>query len=253
MPFGSWPPIQRSGVRTCRTRQDIERHIVSLLARYSDSYASNQFRALQRFYAWLSDEEQIANPMAGMTGPSIGDKTVPVLSDDDMRKLLKACAGRSWRQRRDVAIICMFRDTGCRLAELVGLTVDNVDLQAREAIVTGKGNRERWVKFGTETALAVDRYLRVRPVPETGTPLFGMLSNGIYQAVKRRAAQAGVDVHPHQFRHGFAHHWLDHGGAEGDLMQLSRLAVRSDAPQVRRQRGQRMGPPVIRPGHGRVT
>jgi integrase/recombinase XerD len=47
-----------------------------------------------------------------------------------------------------------------------------------------------------------------------------MTGSGLYQMLQRRAHQAGYDpdVHPHQFRHTFAHDWLDGGGAEGDLM-----------------------------------
>ena len=46
-------------------------------------------------------------------------------------------------------------------------------------------------------------------------------NNGIYQMVRRRGEQAGVEVHPHRFRHHFSHTWLDRGGAEGDLMELN--------------------------------
>ena len=49
-------------------------------------------------------------------------------------------------------------------------------------------------------------------------PLTG---NGIYQMVRRRGEQAGVQVYPHRFRHHFSHTWLDRGGAEGDLMELN--------------------------------
>jgi integrase/recombinase XerD len=48
-----------------------------------------------------------------------------------------------------------------------------------------------------------------------------LTANGIYQMVRRRGEQAGVDVWPHRFRHHFSHTWLDRGGAEGDLMELN--------------------------------
>jgi integrase/recombinase XerD len=211
------------------TRRDVEKHVVSLLERYSPGYASNQFRALQRFFAWLSEEEDLPNPMAGLKGPQAEPKVVPVFGDGEVDAMLRQCRGRSRKARRDTAILMLFRDTGVRLAELAGLNLDDVDLRQREALVTGKGNRQRWVKFGSKTALAVDRYLRVRgdrnllgrPEKVPTDSLFGMTPNGIYQMVKRRGAQAGMRVHPHQFRHSFAHTWLDRGGAEGDLMQLA--------------------------------
>jgi integrase/recombinase XerD len=48
-----------------------------------------------------------------------------------------------------------------------------------------------------------------------------MTANGIYQMIVRRGRQCGVDVWPHRFRHHFSHTWLEHGGPEGDLMELN--------------------------------
>jgi site-specific recombinase XerD len=48
---------------------DVQRWLIHLLTRYSDAYASNQFRALQQFFRWLADEEQLADPMAGLRAP----------------------------------------------------------------------------------------------------------------------------------------------------------------------------------------
>jgi integrase/recombinase XerD len=213
---------------TQATRRDVEKHVVSLLERYSPGYASNQFRALQQFFKWLAAEEDVSNPMEGLKGPQAEPKVVPVFADGVIDTMLRHCRGRSRKARRDTAILMLFRDTGVRLAELAGLTVDDVDLRQREALVMGKGQRQRWVKFGAQAALAMDRYLRVRGDRRTGSAksvpadsLFGMTANGVYQMVRRRGAQVGVRVHPHQFRHNFAHVWLDRGGAEGDLMQLA--------------------------------
>jgi integrase len=85
------------------------------------------------------------------------------------------------------------------------------------------------VPFGRRTALALDRYLRTRAShahadgvwPWLGTK--GRMTNsGISQMLRRRATQAGIGhVHPHQFRHTFAHCWLAEGGTEGDLMRIA--------------------------------
>jgi integrase/recombinase XerD len=48
-----------------------------------------------------------------------------------------------------------------------------------------------------------------------------MTDSGVYQMVKRRGAQADVEVNPHKYRHTFSHNWLDNGGTEGDLMELN--------------------------------
>lgn len=56
----------------------------------------------------------------------------------------------------------MFKDTGARLSELAGLDTDNVALREREAAVTGKGDKQRTLKYTYNTARALDRYNRER-------------------------------------------------------------------------------------------
>jgi hypothetical protein len=69
--------------QTCRTRweqvsgQDIQRWMVWLLGRYSDSYASNQYRALQQFFKWWSGEEGLPDPMARLRPPRVTEKLIP--------------------------------------------------------------------------------------------------------------------------------------------------------------------------------
>jgi integrase/recombinase XerD len=64
----------------------------------------------------------------------------------------------------------------------------------------------------------------------TDTPL---IASGIYQVIARRGRQCGIDVYPHRFRHHFSHTCLDHGGAEGDLMELNGWT----SPQMLRRYG----------------
>lgn len=60
-----------------------------------------------------------------------------------------------------------------------------------------------------------------------------MTPSGIYQVIARRGERLGIKLHPHMFRHTFAHRWLDAGGAEGDLMELTGW----DSPQMLRHYG----------------
>jgi site-specific recombinase XerD len=216
--------------------RDIQRWMAWLLDRYSSSYASNQYRALQQFFKWLAAEDQLPDPMAGLAPPRLATKLVPVFTPEELTRLEQACAGRSFTQRRDTAIIAVFTATGIRLSELAGLRYDpgdprrgDVDLRQREITVRGKG-KDRIVKIGHQTALSLDRYLRARsrhaqawrPQPWLGAgnrePL---TAAGIYQMIARRGRQCGVDAFPHRFRHHFSHTWLDRGGPEGDLMELN--------------------------------
>jgi len=109
------------------SRQDVQEWVVWLLGRYSPAYASNQFRALQQFFKWLADEEEIPDPMAGLRPPRVPDKPVPVFAAEELPRLERACVGRSFQQRRDAAVIAVFRATGMRLSELAGIRYDPDD------------------------------------------------------------------------------------------------------------------------------
>jgi site-specific recombinase XerC len=115
------------------------------------------------FYAWLEDEGEIAaDPMAKMKPPAIPEQPVPVLPDEALRRLFAACAGKDFEARRDTAMIMLLLDSGARRAELVGLRVDDLDFEHDMARVIGQGRRERALPFGRKTAVALDRYLRIR-------------------------------------------------------------------------------------------
>jgi site-specific recombinase XerD len=67
--------------------------MVWLLGRYSDSYASNQYRALQQFFKWWASEEDLPGPMARLRPPRVTEKLIPVFTSGELSKLEKVCAG----------------------------------------------------------------------------------------------------------------------------------------------------------------
>jgi site-specific recombinase XerD len=185
---------------------------------------------LQQFFKFLMDEREITtSPMARMTRPRVPDQPVAVLSEDDLRALLGTCAGRSFRDLRDAAIIRLFVDTGMRRAELLRLRVDHLDLDQDVALVAGKGGPARACPFGHRTDLMLDRYMRARnrhknaAAPQLWLARRGTFNeSGLATMLRRRGRRAGIGkIHPHQLRHTFAHQWLAAGGTEGDLMRLA--------------------------------
>ena len=216
--------------------RDIEGWMVEQLAAFKPATANNRYRSIQAFFKWLVKEEEIeSNPMRNLHPPSIPETPPPVFTDEEVKKLLKTCAGREFDEVRDNAIIRVLLDTGMRRSELSGMKLADVDLKVREIEVMGKGSRIRVLSMGARTAQAVDRYRRERAkrngheepnfwLGRTGTPL---TPNGVYQIIRRRAKQAGMEAHPHLFRHTFSHMWLSSGGQETDLMQLAGWRSRS--------------------------
>jgi site-specific recombinase XerD len=129
-------------------RRDVQEWMAWLLGRYSDAYASNQYRALQQFFKWLSAEEDLPDPMDGLRPPAVTGKLVPVFSGTELTLLEHACAGRRFSERRDAAVIAVLTASGIRLSELAGIRYDAHDPR--------RSDLDRW------QPRAVDRYLRAR-------------------------------------------------------------------------------------------
>jgi len=118
---------------------------------------------LHAFYRWLEDEDDdLPNPMAKMKPPAVPDQPVPVLTEPQLRARFGVCAGKDFEARRDTALLMVLLDAGPRRAELLGMRVEDLDFEYDVVHVVGKGGRERALPFGRKTALALDRYLRVR-------------------------------------------------------------------------------------------
>lgn len=222
-------------------REHVEAFVIDLLARWKPATAANRYGGLQAFFKWCVSEEEITtSPMAKMSPPAVPLNSVPVLSDEDLARLLKACEGADFTSRRDMAIIRLFISTGMRRAELAALTEEDVDPKGRTVIIRrGKGDKPRVVSIGARAANILDRYLRARRAHRyaklvirdsrgepIGHPLWlgprgAMTDSGIFQVVQSRGEQAGLGkIHPHQFRHTSAHVMLAGGHSEGDVMNL---------------------------------
>lgn len=187
---------------------------------------------LRRFSAWLAEEgEMDADPLLGLKAPKLDAKVTPSLSEDELRRLIKACAGKDFRDRRDEAIVRLMAETGMRAGEVCGLAVSDIDLD--RGIVTvhrGKGGKGRIVPVGPQTVRAIDRYIRQRRshrLADTealwlGDRGKGLNYYGLHRALKYRAELAGLDkFHPHLLRHTAASRWLAAGGSEGGLMAVA--------------------------------
>jgi site-specific recombinase XerD len=212
------------------TREHVEEFLADQVRRWRPATAATRHAGIKAFFKWLLEEGEVtASPMANVKMPLVPEDPPAVLSEEQLRKLLKACEGKDFNALRDRAVILLLLDTGMRLSECAGLKVEDVDLDSNTAYVLGKGRRSRSCSFGRKTAMALDRYLRARARHRfAGEPALWlghvgpMQKSGVYKVVRGRAAAAGLGpVNPHRFRHTFAHAWLSQGGLEGDLMMLA--------------------------------
>lgn len=219
-------PVEVAAIR----REHVEAFMADLLTRRTPKTALTYYASLGVFFQWLIEEGEIReSPMRHMHPPHVPETLAPVLSDDEVRRLLRACEGTSFEDRRDLAMIRLFLDTGMRRAELTGITLDDLDLDVGVARVFGKGQRWRVCPFGNKTGLALDRYIRQRErqrlsdLPQLWLGRSGPLSlNAVTEIIKERGKRAKIaGLHPHLFRHFFASAFLAAGGQETDLLTLA--------------------------------
>jgi len=211
------------------TREHLEEYILHVVQTRRPATAANRYRSLQQFFKFLVLEgEMKESPMKALRAPKVPDQPVPVLLEDDLKRLFKACAGTGFTDRRDSAMIRLLLDTGMRRAEIIGLTVSDIDWRERTLSVLGKGRRVRLVPFGRKSSAALDRYLSARsrhPLSHLDELWLGgrgpLTGEGLYQAIQERGRKAGLPkVWVHQLRHTAAHMLLSAEMLEGDVMQV---------------------------------
>jgi site-specific recombinase XerD len=201
------------------------------------STARSRQLGVRRFSAWLEEEGEVdTDPLLGLKSPKLDTKVTESLTDAELRKLIKACGGKEFRDRRDEAIVRLMAETGMRAGEVTGLTTGDVDLHRGLVTVRrGKGGKGRIAPFGDQTARSIDRYLRARRthrLAETDALWLGDRGKsleyyGLHAALKYRAELAGLTkFHPHLLRHTAASRWLAAGGSEGGLMAVAGWSTR---------------------------
>jgi len=225
--------LREQGMPTAVTavhREHLEAFLASLSERVSAATVAKHYRSMQQLFRFLVDDGELTiNPMERMRAPVVPVQPPDVFADEEVERLVATTKGQSFENRRDAALIRFLDDTGGRAAELIGLTLEDIDHNIAVAHVLGKGRRRRAVPYGPKTADALRRYLRARTQhPQAALPYLwlgkkGKLTeSGLRQMLERRGKDAGVsNVYPHRFRHTFAHNWLLNGGQEQDLMRLA--------------------------------
>jgi len=224
-------------------REHIEAYLVAGQDRgLSPGSVASQFRRLQQLFKWLHAEgETTANAMVNMEPPKVPVVPPRIMPDEDILALFKVTAGTDFLQRRDTGINRLFFDSGMRLGQMAGIEVPHIDWRADTIRTHAKGDKYIDAPFGSKTGEALDRYLRARArhrfrdLPWLWLGKKGRLTGtGIYQMTVRRAEEAKIEhVHPHLWRHAFAHHWCLADGSESQLMRL----MGWDSPDMARRYG----------------
>lgn len=181
---------------------------------------------IRGFYKFLVQEQLLASdPVSQIDLPKIGLKLPDVLNVNEVKSLLEAPDTVKASGIRDAAMLELLYAAGLRVSELIGLKLQDVNLQGGYVRVFGKGAKERIVPIGQYARDKIQYYLnssrgnllknRLSPflfVARAGKP---MSRQGFWKLIKRYALQAGLrkTITPHTLRHSFASHLLE-GGAD---------------------------------------
>ena len=196
---------------------------------YGISAASRarKLSSIKSFYKYLTvrTKQLQDNPVADLEYPKLRKSLPKYLTIDQSAALLQAVSGPN--EKRDYAILMLFLNCGIRRSELVGLNLS--DVYEDRIRVVGKGNKERFVYFGTACRKAIDAYLVERNQRELtdNRALFGSRDNNrisvtaVHRLVKKALLQAGLDstqFSAHKLRHTAATMMLS-GGVDVKTVQ----------------------------------
>ncbi len=225
--IGDWEAVTAQHIRQFVTR----RHRSGISGRS----LQRQLSAVRSLYRYLQRHGQAShNPAQDIPIPK-SDKRLPKTLDIESVEQLLAARGDDPLTLRDMAIIELLYSSGLRLAEVTGLSVQDLDLQTRLVRVLGKGARQREVPVGRHAATALERWLGVRDkLANAGEDALFVSRRGsrlsprtLQQRLSLWARKQGLDqhVHPHRLRHAFASHMLE---SSGDLRAVQELLGHAD-------------------------
>ena len=193
----------------------------------SPAARARKLSAIKSFYKYLTvrTKQLQENPVADLEYPKLRKSLPKYLTMDQCSALLQAVSGAN--EKRDYAILMLFLNCGIRRSELVGLNLS--DVYEDRIRVVGKGNKERFVYFGSSCRKAIDAYLPIRnkQVLTDNRALFGSRDNNrisvtaVHRLVKKALLQAGLDstqFSAHKLRHTAATMMLS-GGVDVKTVQ----------------------------------
>ena len=191
------------------------------------SARARKLSAIKSFYKYLTvrTKQLTENPVADLEYPKLRKSLPKYLTFSQSSALLQAVSGQN--QKRDYAILMLFLNCGIRRSELVGLNL--TDVYEDRIRVLGKGNKERFVYFGSACRKAIDAYLPIRnkQVLSDNRALFGSRDSNrisvtaVHRLVKKALLQAGLDADQysaHKLRHTAATMMLS-GGVDVKTVQ----------------------------------
>ncbi len=222
--------------RGATSMQDVDSRMIRSFLRdlvgygYAKTSAARKLSTIRSFCSFLVERRELAvDPSASVPGPRLPGRLPRALSREDAKRLVESIPDDA-HAVRDAAVLELLYGCGLRIAEVVGLSWDAVDLPERWLRVLGKGDKERMVPMGRYAVRSLERWkLEIgasRKIAGDGPVFPGKGSNPltvrtVARIVDKAALKAGIPgVTPHVLRHSYATHMLEGGASIRVLQEL---------------------------------
>ncbi|HZJ52731.1 MAG TPA: site-specific tyrosine recombinase XerD [Myxococcaceae bacterium] len=205
-------------------QEHVRGHLATLGRRLSARSQARHLAAVRMFHRFLvAERHAMADPTEQVETPRQARRLPVFLTLDEVEALLAAPRDTTPAGLRDRAMLHVLYATGLRVSELVGLSVNSIQLEAGYLVARGKGDKERLVPLGRRAVAEVRTWLgRGRPAllrGRTSRALFvgprgtALTRQGVWKLLRRHALAAGIRkrLSPHKLRHSFATHLVERG------------------------------------------
>ena len=174
----------------------------------------NVRRNVSSFFSWLEEEDYILkSPMRRIHKIKTKQQVKEIISDEAIERLRDSCCCP-----RDLAMIDLLYSTGIRVGELVNLNIEDINFEARECVVFGKGDKERRVYFDAKAKLHLQDYLQSRTDDNPAlfvtldSPYARLKISGVEIRIRELGRRLNLSkIHPHKFRRTMATRAIDKG------------------------------------------
>lgn len=223
--LANWLAAHRPNQDLAQVTHEDLREYVQAQSHLSNSTIARRINGLRGFYRFLTETGRIGiDPTLGLRPPRVPRPVVTFVTDSDLRVMLSAC-----RCSQERAILLTFAHAGLRRSEIIGLTIQDVDLDGHRLTVRhGKGDKDRVIPVVEELALALRAHVMSRAesptqalfVNSVGRQLTQTLLQRRFQRWVRDAGLRGRGYSLHSLRHGAATRWLRAGLNIRDVQAL---------------------------------
>ena len=190
--------------------------------KYKSKSISRMISSMRSFFKYLKVENVISNnPMTLISNPKLEKKLPKYLTINEVEKILNVPDMNDKIGIRDAFILELLYVSGIRVSELVNIKLNDIEESQRRIKILGKGNKERYVLYGSRCSELLKKYISVRSnflkypndyliLSKTGRKINTREIRNIINRIKTKAG-VSISISPHTFRHTFATHMLNEG------------------------------------------